>query len=161
MARPRFVIQQHDASSMHYDFRLEVEGVLVSWAVPKGPSTDPRQKRLAVQVGDHSLDYADFEGVHAGGYGAGAVIVWDNGSYDVLSEGTMREALDAGHASFWLHGHKLRGGYTLQRTSGGDKPQWLLIKRRDEEADARRNPVSTDPESVISGLTVKQMGERG
>jgi len=158
----RFVIQQHAASSMHYDFRLEVEGVLASWAVPKGPSTDPREKRLAVQVGDHGLDYADFEGVHPeGSYGAGAVIVWDNGTYDVLSEGSMRQALDAGHASFWLHGHKLRGGYTLQRTRGGQKPQWLLIKRRDEEADARRNPVSTEPESVLSGLTVQQMLERG
>jgi DNA ligase D-like protein (predicted 3'-phosphoesterase) len=155
----RFVIQQHAASSMHYDFRLEVDGVLVSWAVPKGPSTDPREKRLAVQVGDHSLGYADFEGVHPKGYGAGAVIVWDNGTYDVLSDGSMREALDAGHASVWLHGHKLRGGYTLQRTRGGDKPQWLLIKRRDEEADARRNPVATEPASVISGRTVEQMAE--
>jgi DNA ligase D-like protein (predicted 3'-phosphoesterase) len=154
---PRFVIQQHDASTMHYDFRLEVDGVLASWAVPKGPSTDPRQKRLAVQVPDHALDYADFEGVHAGGYGAGAVIVWDRGTYDVLTEGSMRDALDAGHASVWLHGHKVRGGYTLQRTRGGDKPQWLLIKRRDDEADARRNPVSTEPESVISGKTVQQL----
>ena len=139
----RFVIQQHDASSMHYDFRLEVEGVLASWAVPKGPSTDPREKRLAVQVGDHALEYADFEGVHERGYGAGAVIVWDNGTYDVLSNGSMREALDAGHASFWLHGHKLRGGYTLQRTRGGEKPQWLLISaatRRPTPAATRSRP---------------------
>ena len=154
----RFVIQQHDASTMHYDFRLEVDGVLASWAVPKGPSTDPREKRLAVQVGDHALAYASFEGVHEGGYGAGAVIVWDNGTYDTLSDGSMREALDAGHASFWLHGHKLRGGYTLQRTRGGEKPQWLLIKRRDEEADARRNPVSTQPESIRSGRTIDEVG---
>jgi DNA ligase D-like protein (predicted 3'-phosphoesterase) len=154
---PAFVIQQHAATSMHYDFRLEVDGVLASWAVPKGPSTDPRQKRLAVEVPDHALEYASFEGVHAGGYGAGAVIVWDHGTYDVLSEGSMRVALDAGHASFWLHGQKVRGGYTLQRTRGGAKPQWLLIKRRDAEADARRNPVSTQPESVVSGRTIDQL----
>jgi len=158
---PRFVIQQHDASSMHYDFRLEVDGVLASWAVPKGPSTDPAQKRLAVQVGDHALGYAGFEGVLPGGYGAGAVIEWDRGTYDPLTDGPMRAALDAGHASFWLHGRKLRGGYTLQRTRAGTKPQWLLIKRRDEEADADRDPVATEPESVVSGLTIEQMGERG
>jgi DNA ligase D-like protein (predicted 3'-phosphoesterase) len=156
----RFVIQQHAASSMHFDFRLEVEGVLASWAVPKGPSTDPRDKRLAVQVGDHALGYADFEGVHPEGYGAGAVIVWDNGTYDNLSEHSMAQSLRDGHVSVWLHGSKVRGGYTLQRTRGGRKPQWLLIKRRDQEADARRNPVSTQPESVLSGRTVAQVAQQ-
>jgi len=158
---PRFVIQKHDASSLHYDFRLEVEGTLRSWAVPKGPSTDPREKRLAVEVEDHPLDYADFEGVIGeGNYGSGAVIVWDAGIYRNLDdERPLAEALDAGHAKVWLEGEKLRGGWTLQRTRGGAKPQWLLIKRRDEGADARRNPQSTQPESVKTGRTVEQVAE--
>jgi DNA ligase D-like protein (predicted 3'-phosphoesterase) len=157
----RFVIQKHDASSLHYDFRLEVEGTLRSWAVPKGPSTDPREKRLAVEVEDHPLDYADFEGVIGdGNYGSGAVIVWDAGTYRNLDdERSLTEALDAGHAKVWLEGEKLRGGWTLQRTRGGAKPQWLLIKRRDEGADARRNPQSTQPESVKTGRTVEQVAE--
>jgi DNA ligase D-like protein (predicted 3'-phosphoesterase) len=153
----RFVIQQHAATTLHYDFRLEVDGVLRSWAVPKGLSTDPREKRLAVEVEDHSLDYADFEGVIGDGYGAGRVIVWDAGTYRPLTEGPPADALDKGHLSFWLEGEKLRGGWTLQRTHQGDKPQWLLIKKRDEEADARRNPVSTQPESVLSGRTIEDL----
>ena len=160
---PRFVIQEHAASSLHFDFRLEVEGTLRSWAVPKGPSTDPRVKRLAVEVEDHPLEYANFEGrIGEGNYGAGAVIVWDRGTYRNLDpDHTMAEALDAGHAKFWLNGKKLKGGWTLQRTGGGRQPQWLLIKRRDEGADARRNPVSTQPESVKSGRTVKQVARSG
>jgi DNA ligase D-like protein (predicted 3'-phosphoesterase) len=153
----RFVIQQHAASTLHFDFRLEAGGVLKSWAVPKGLSTDPREKRLAVEVEDHSLGYADFEGRIDEGYGAGRVIVWDTGSYRPLTDGSVEEALENGHLSFWLEGEKLRGGWTLQRTGGGDKPQWLLIKRRDEEADARRNPVSTQPESVLSGRTIEEL----
>ncbi len=160
---PRFVIHKHAARTLHYDFRLEVDGVLRSWAVPKGPSTDPRVKRLAVAVEDHSLSYADFEGVIGeGSYGAGAVIVWDTGTYRNLTErGGKRvpiaQALDAGHAVFELEGHKLRGGYALTRTRGGRREQWLLVKTRDAEADARRNPVSTQPESVLSGATVEQL----
>src|SRR5437588_1927328 len=131
--RPIFVIQKHAATSLHYDFRLEVDGVLRSWAVPKGPSTDPREKRLAVEVEDHSLAYGDFEGRIGSGYGAGTVIVWDAGTYRNLDEQrSMSEALEVGHAKFWLEGEKLSGGWTLQRTRGGKKPQWLLIKRRDE-----------------------------
>ena len=157
--KPRFVIQKHAASSLHYDFRLEVDGTLRSWAVPKGPSTDPREKRLAVEVEDHPLSYGGFEGVIGkGNYGAGAVIVWDRGTFENLDdEQSMAEALDAGHAKVWLEGEKLRGGWTLQRTGGGAKPKWLLIKRRDEGADARRNPQSTQPESVISGRTVEEV----
>src|SRR3954453_21192664 len=158
---PRFVIQQHAATTLHYDFRLEVDGTLRSWAVPKGPSTDPRVKRLAVEVDDHPLAYGGFEGVIGKGlYGAGRVIVWDNGTYTNLDEErSMAEGLEAGHAKFWLEGHKLQGGWTLQRTRGGAKPQWLLIKRRDEGADARRNPQSTQPESVLSGRTIEEVAE--
>lgn len=153
-----FVIQKHDARSLHYDFRLEVEGVLKSWAVPKGPSTDPRDKRLAMEVEDHALDYGSFEGVIAeGDYGAGAVIVWDSGTYENLSGESMAEALERGHARVWLHGKKVRGGYTLRRTSGGKKPKWLLMKRHDEEADTRRNPVRSEPRSVLSGRTVEEV----
>jgi DNA ligase D-like protein (predicted 3'-phosphoesterase) len=165
---PMFVVQKHQARSLHYDFRLEVDGTLKSWAVPKGPSTDPRDKRLAMAVEDHSLEYGDFEGViPKGSYGAGAVIVWDTGSYRNLTrkggeEVPMGEALANGHAVVWLEGQKLKGGYALTRTGGGPKERWLLVKTRDDEADARRNPVSTQPESVLSGKTIEEVrGERG
>ena len=161
MSAPRFVIHKHDASSLHYDFRLEVDGVLKSWAVPKGPSTDPRAKRLAVEVEDHQLSYGAFEGVIAEGYGKGTVLVWDRGTYRNLDDAvSMADALDAGHARFWLDGEKLTGGWTLQRTRGGEKPQWLLIKRRDDGADARRNPESTQPESVKTGRTIDEVAEQ-
>ncbi|HEY8626084.1 MAG TPA: DNA polymerase ligase N-terminal domain-containing protein [Solirubrobacteraceae bacterium] len=154
----RFVIQKHDARRLHYDFRLEVDGVLRSWAVPKGLSTDPREKRLAVEVPDHSLDYADFEGMVSGSYGAGPVIVWDQGTYRNLDrERSMAEAIEAGHVKVWLQGEKLKGGWTLQRTSAGEHPQWLVIKRRDEQADTRRNPQSTQPASVRSGRTIEEV----
>jgi DNA ligase D-like protein (predicted 3'-phosphoesterase) len=153
---PMFVIQKHAASSLHYDFRLEAGGTLKSWAVPKGPSTDPRDKRLAMQVEDHALDYGDFEGrIPEGSYGAGAVIVWDTGSWRPLTEDVdVEQALADGHLGFWLEGKKLRGGWTLQHVGGR---RWLLIKRRDEEADARRNPVSTQPESVLSGRKIEDL----
>ena len=142
---------------MHYDFRLQVGRVLKSWAVPKGLSTDPREKRLAVEVDDHSLGYAKFEGRIGSGYGAGRVIVWDAGTWRSLTGGSVKDALKDGHLSFWLEGKKLRGGWTLQRTRGGAKPQWLIIKRRDEGADARRNPVSTQRQSVRSGRTIDEI----
>jgi DNA ligase D-like protein (predicted 3'-phosphoesterase) len=160
---PRFVIHKHDATSLHYDLRLEVDGTLRSWAVPKGPSTDPATKRLAVEVEDHPLDYADFEGViGSGNYGSGAVIVWDAGTYRNLDEQrTMAQALEAGHAKVWLAGEKLHGGWTLQRTGGGAKPQWLLIKRRDENAAAGPEVTITRPESVRSGRTVEEVAADG
>ena len=156
---PRFVIQLHAARTLHYDVRLEIGGALASWAVPKGPSTDPRQKRLAVRVEDHALSYGDFEGrLPEGRYGAGSVIVWDTGPYRNLSEVAMEQGVDDGHLSFWLEGEKLRGGYALTRTGlRAGKEQWLLVKRRDEHADARRNPVSTQRESVLSGRTVEDV----
>src|SRR5512132_2059069 len=134
--QPIFVVHKHAARALHYDLRLEVDGVLRSWAVPKGPSTDPREKRLAVAVADHSLEYADFEGVIEGEYGAGAVIVWDTGPYrNVTSrDGTtipIARALADGHAVVELEGHKLRGAYALTRTgSAGGREQWLLVKTR-------------------------------
>jgi DNA ligase D-like protein (predicted 3'-phosphoesterase) len=164
MTRPIFVIQQHAATTTHFDFRLEADGVLKSWAVPKGPSTDPRDKRLAMPVEDHSLEHAEFEGViPQGEYGAGPVIVWDRGTYEngtVDNDGRevpVAEALEDGELKVRLHGEKLKGGYVLVRTGGGDRERWLLIKERGEGADARRNPARTQPESVISGRTLKQV----
>ena len=163
---PVFVIQKHDASRLHYDFRLEVDGVLKSWAVPKGPSTDTREKRLAVPTEDHPLEYAEFEGViPEGNYGAGKVLVWDRGSYRNLraekeDDGLSMEAsLEDGKLEVWLEGQKLKGGWALIRMDIRDDERWLLIKMDDDEADARRNPTSTEPESVISGRTIEEIGE--
>jgi DNA ligase D-like protein (predicted 3'-phosphoesterase) len=161
--RPRFVVQKHAARRLHYDFRLEAEGVFKSWAVPKGPSTDPRVKRLAVEVEDHSLSYGDFEGVLAEGqYGAGAVLVWDAGTYENLTEAEgeripMERALANGHAAFRLEGEKLRGGYTLTRFGRPADRHWLLVKMPDEDADAQDNLLTARPESVLSGRTIEQV----
>ncbi len=158
--KPRFVIQKHDASNLHYDFRIEVDGVLKSWAVPKGPSTDPREKRLALPTEDHPLNYLDFEGViPQGEYGAGTVLVWDTGAYHNLKDTSMKTELDDGQVEIWLEGKKLTGGYALIRTGKGDDERWLLVKMKDDEADARRNPVSTEPNSVLSGRTLEEIAE--
>jgi DNA ligase D-like protein (predicted 3'-phosphoesterase) len=125
-----FVVQEHEATSHHYDLRLEVDGTMRSWAVPKEPSMDPAVKRLAVQVEDHAMSHNDFEGP----LGEGHVAIWDRGTYEQGGRVPWPEALERGHAVFVLHGEKLRGGFALQRTRGGEKPQWLLIKRRDEQA---------------------------
>lgn len=152
---PVFVIQRHDASTLHFDFRLEIGGVLVSWSVPKGPSTDPRQKRLAIRTEDHPLDYADFEGhIPEQEYGGGTVVVWDTGGFDNLAETSMEEALANGHLKVWLYGEKLTGAFSLLHTRMGqqdDQEQWLLVKKADEGADRRRKPATTQPESVLSG----------
>lgn len=159
---PVFVIQKHDASTLHYDFRLEVDGMLTSWAVPKGPSTDPNEKRLAQPTEDHPLDYATFEGViPEGHYGAGTVLVWDMGPYRNLRAEeeepvSMTEALDDGKVEVWLEGQKLRGGYALVRIDDADD-RWLLIKMDDEEADARRNSTSTEPTSALSDRTLEEI----
>jgi len=166
---PIFVIQKHRARSEHYDFRLEVGGVLKSWAVPKGPSTDPREKRLAIRVEDHPLDYAEFEGaIPQGEYGAGAVIVWDTGPYRNRTkrdgnEVPIEQALEEGHVVVELHGRKLQGAYALTRTGqdGRGRERWLLVKKRDEDADPGRDPVSMQPESVLSGRTVEQVAAEG
>jgi DNA ligase D-like protein (predicted 3'-phosphoesterase) len=142
-----FVVQEHQATAHHFDVRLEVEGVMRSWAVPKGPSMDPGVKRLAVEVEDHEISHNEFEGPTGGG----GVIVWDRGSYEQGGRVPWPEALERGHAVFVLHGEKLRGGFALQRTRAGEKPQWLLIKRRDEYALPGSDVVAERPESVNSG----------
>jgi DNA ligase D-like protein (predicted 3'-phosphoesterase) len=154
-----FVVQKHAARNLHYDLRLEVDGVLKSWAVPKGPSMDPKQKRLAVQVEDHPLDYARFEGtIPEGQYGAGTVIVWDTGPYQNTTEKDgravpMAEALNSGHASFLLEGRKLQGGFALTRTPRG----WILVKMKDDLADSSRDILQAKPESVLSRKTIEEL----
>jgi DNA ligase D-like protein (predicted 3'-phosphoesterase) len=146
-----FVVQEHAASTHHFDLRLEVGGVMRSWAVPKGPSLDPAVKRLAVQVPDHRVGYNSFEGCTDGG----AVIVWDRGSYEQGGRVAWPEALERGHAVFVLHGEKLRGGFALQRT--GPKEQWLLVKRRDEHARPGSDVVRERPASVLSNRTLEAL----
>jgi DNA ligase D-like protein (predicted 3'-phosphoesterase) len=145
-----FVVQEHEATAHHFDLRLEVGGVMRSWAVPKGPSMDPATKRLAIEVEDHSLGYNDFEGSIDGG----RVIVWDRGGYEQGGRVPWPEALVRGHAVFVLHGEKLKGGFALQRTRGGGKPQWLLIKRKDEFARPGSDVAAEQPRSVLSGKTL-------
>jgi DNA ligase D-like protein (predicted 3'-phosphoesterase) len=148
-----FVVQQHAATTRHFDLRLEVDGAMRSWALPKGPSLDPAVRRLAVQVEDHELSYNAFEGPTE----HGAVIVWDRGSYEQGGRVPWPQALDRGHAVFVLHGEKLRGGFALQRTRPGKKPQWMLIKRRDEQARDGSDVVAEQPTSVLSGRTLDQL----
>jgi DNA ligase D-like protein (predicted 3'-phosphoesterase) len=148
-----FVVQEHQATAHHYDFRLEVDGVMRSWAVPKGPSLDPAVKRLAVEVEDHSLGHNDFEGT----LGNGGVIIWDRGTYEQGGRVPWPEAIERGHAVFVLHGEKLRGGFALQRTRPGAKAQWLLIKRKDDEARPGSDIAAERPESVTSGRTLDDL----
>jgi bifunctional non-homologous end joining protein LigD len=153
----RFVIQQHAARRMHYDFRLELHGVLLSWSVPRGPSLSPRDRRLAVRTEDHPLDYADFEGViPEGEYGGGTVVVWDRGTWQ--PDGDARDGMAQGKLTFTLNGEKLRGRWHLVRTRGGDRGEnWLLFKGRDDAASDRIDIVASEPASVLSGRTVEQI----
>lgn len=148
----RFVIHKHDASNLHYDFRLEIDEALKSWAIPKGPSTDPKDKRLAIPTEDHPLDYFDFEGViPEGQYGAGTVMVWDTGVFRNLLEEkengkSLKESYEDGKMEVWLEGQKVSGGYAIIKMGNDDN--WLMIKMEDKEADARRKPVKTEKPSV-------------
>jgi DNA ligase D-like protein (predicted 3'-phosphoesterase) len=148
-----FVVQEHQATAHHYDVRLEVDAVMRSWAVPKGPSLDPAVKRYAIEVEDHSLEHNDFEGRTE----RGGVIIWDRGVYEQGGRVPWPEALERGHAVFVLHGDKLRGGFALQRTRGGEKPQWLLVKRRDDYARPGSDIEAERPESVESGRTLDDL----
>ena len=160
---PRFVIQEHQARALHWDFRLEAGGVLASWAVPKGPSLNPADKRMAMRTEDHPLEYADFEGtIPEGEYGAGQVIVWDHGTYRNLTqrggkEVPIEKAISGGHVTVWLDGEKLTGAFALTRLAKGKRERWLLVKKADDKADRRRNVVKSEPRSVISGRTVAQL----
>ncbi len=148
-----FVVQEHAATAHHFDLRLEVGGVMRSWAVPRGPSLDPAVKRLAVEVPDHDKAHNSFEGA----LGTGGVIVWDRGAYEQGGRVPWPQALERGHAVFVLHGDKLRGGFALQRTGSGEKPQWLLIKRRDEEARPGSDIVAERPRSVLTDRTLEEV----
>ncbi|WP_053672504.1 DNA polymerase ligase N-terminal domain-containing protein [Streptomyces sp. NRRL B-1140] len=167
-AKPRFVVQIHDASTMHFDFRLQVDDVLKSWSVPKGPSADPKDKRLAVPTEDHPLEYEEFEGViPRGEYGGGTVIVWDHGTYEPLShdrEGRpvdFAQSLERGHATFRLSGSKLHGEYALTRFRGGrdgdGEEAWLLVKRAGGAARAHGAPDPRRARSAMSGRTLAQV----
>ncbi|MCE9672324.1 DNA ligase D [Myxococcus stipitatus] len=158
---PRFVVHKHDATSLHYDLRLQVDGVLASWAVPKGPSYDPGAKRLAVETEDHPLAYADFEGhIPDDAYGGGDSLLWDSGTYDTVPPGQAEAQRKQGRLHLELEGQKLRGGWHLIRTrlrGGASKPQWLLFKAKDDAADPTLDITTERPESVKSG----QVATRG
>jgi DNA ligase D-like protein (predicted 3'-phosphoesterase) len=162
--RPIFVIQKHAARTMHFDLRIEVSGVLKSWAVPKGPSTEPAERRLAVPTEDHPYDYARFEGnIPEGEYGAGTVMIWDCGSYENLrasKEGDgadMERSLEEGKVEFVLEGERLKGGWALIRTGKGEKARWLLLKKRDEFAGIPEDPVGTVLTSAATGRTMEEI----
>jgi DNA ligase D-like protein (predicted 3'-phosphoesterase) len=148
-----FVVQEHMATAHHFDLRLQVGEVMRSWAVPKGPSLDPAVKRLAVQVEDHGPEHNAFEGLTE----HGGALVWDRGCYEQGGRVPWPEALDRGHAVFVLRGQKLRGGFALQRTRPGAKSQWLLLKRRDEEARPGSDVVAEQAASVLSGRTLEEL----
>ena len=134
----RFVIHEHHAKQLHYDFRLEIDDVLKSWAIPKGPSLNPTDKRLAVMVEDHALEYFDFEGIiPKGQYGSGAVVIWDSGTYNLLEGDDPVQTLESGKIVMELHGNILKGGFTLVKMKGRGEKNWLLIKKRDKYSQAK------------------------
>ncbi len=160
-----FVIQRHAASRLHYDFRLEMDGVLKSWAVPKGPSLDPKDKRLAMMVEDHPYDYKDFEGnIPEGNYGAGQVEVWDSGTYGPLEENTklsdekeLLKELHAGSLKFILHGKKLKGEFALVKMKNSEDNAWLLIKHKDEFVES---PYDAEENTSAKSLVTKFLEEK-
>lgn len=164
---PIFVIQKHDATNLHYDFRLEIDGTLKSWSVPKGPSTDPKVKRMAIPTEDHPMAYAKFEGtIPKGEYGGGTVMIWDEGTFENLKTDDkdnpidLKSSYDMGTVEVNIKGHKIKGGYAMiKMKSGHMKGNWLLIKMDDDQADARRNPVSTENKSVVSQRTMNQIAK--
>ncbi|MGJ5749280.1 DNA ligase D-like protein (predicted 3'-phosphoesterase) [Streptomyces puniciscabiei] len=167
---PHFVVQIHDASRMHFDFRLQVDDVLKSWSIPKGPSTDPADKRMAVPTEDHPLDYEEFEGViPKGEYGGGTVIVWDRGTYEPLSHDRrgrpvdFAQSLERGHATFRLHGSKLRGEYALTRFRGdeGEQEAWLLVRKGSARSAGHGTPDPRRARSVRTGRTLAQVAAAG
>jgi len=162
----RFVVQKHAASHLHFDFRLELDGVMKSWAVPKGPSYDPAVRRLAMEVEDHPIEYNTFEGtIPKGQYGGGTVMLWDRGTYEPEAGGgedALREGYERGDLKFILHGKRLKGGWVLVRMRRGEggRAQWLLIKHRDETADDSYDVTAEATTSVVSGRTMDEIGER-
>jgi len=165
-ARLEFVIQKHAATRLHFDVRLELDGVMKSWAVPRGPSPDPMDKRLAVEVEDHPMEYNAFEGtIPRGEYGGGTVMIWDRGWYEPEQKGGGAEALRAayrkGDLKVIFHGKRMKGSWVLVRTRGygeGDKPSWLLIKHRDKYAESGGDLVDTHLTSVVTKRTMEQIG---
>lgn len=163
--KPLFVIQKHDASQLHYDFRLEIGNTLKSWSVPKGPSTDPSEKRMAIPTENHPIDYAFFEGtIPEDEYGGGTVMIWDRGTFENLktdengSALSLEESYRQGTIEVNLKGYKISGGYALIKMKGGKmQGNWLLTKMKDEASDARRNPVNTENKSVVSGRNLKDI----
>src|SRR6266851_4451601 len=153
----QFCVQRHHASHLHYDFRLEVDGALKSWAVPKGPTLDPDQKRLAMMVEDHPLEYGGFEGViPKGNYGAGSVMLWDRGAYELLGDASAEEQLKRGDFKFRLAGEKLAGEFALVRMKRGKGNEWLLIKKRDSAAEPGWDPEDHS-QSVLTGRTQEEI----
>jgi bifunctional non-homologous end joining protein LigD len=156
-----FVIQKHAASHLHYDLRLELDGVMKSWAVPKGPSLDPTVRRLAMEVEDHPISYNTFEGtIPQGEYGGGTVMLWDRGTYEADDEGgaaSLRRGYEKGELRFVMHGKRLRGGFVLARLRRPGRPQWLLIKRRDDHADEARDITAEETTSVVTKRTMEQI----
>ena len=154
----QFVVQKHAASHLHFDFRLELDGVMKSWAVPKGPSYDPTVRRLAMEVEDHPIEYNKFEGtIPQGEYGGGTVMLWDRGTYEAEDGGgvdSLRDGYTRGDLKFVLHGERLQGGWVLVRMKRPGRPQWLFIKHRDEYATRDRDVVDEITTSVTTGRTM-------
>jgi len=159
----RFVIQKHAATALHFDFRLELDGVMKSWAVPKGPSYDPAAKRLAMEVEDHPIEYNTFEGtIPKGQYGGGTVMLWDRGTYEPESGGgveALREGYARGDLKIVLHGERLEGGWVLVRMRRGEsgRAQWLLIKHRDDHVDRDYDVTAEEMTSVVTGRTMEEI----